>query len=113
MKSQHAATNQIRQQRKKLQPVTDHKCARLKCRKMEVNVNWVRVGMRIMLVLTLVSALLGPVEVRAQSMADYTAVPPFLTSSSSKIPPDILIILDNSQTMNSKAHQSAFDPNKT
>ena len=110
MKSQHAATNQIRQKRKKLQPVTDHKCARLKRGETELNGNWGRFLMRTMLVLTMTSALLSPIEVHAQSMADYTAVPPFVSENA--VPPNVLLLLDNSGSMNRAAYRTAFNPTK-
>ncbi len=91
MKSQHAATNQIRHQQRKLQPVTHHKCARLKRGETELNGNWGRFLMRTMLVLTMTSALLTPIGVHAQSMADYTAIPPFISNT---VQPNILFMVD-------------------
>ena len=96
MKYQHAATNQIRQQRKKLQPVSDHKCARLKRGETELNGSWGRFLVRTMLGLTLTSALLTPIGVHAQSMADYTSIPSFIAST---VNPNILFMVDLSEAM--------------
>ncbi len=54
-----------------------------------------------------------PTVVRAQAMADYTATPPFVSEA---VPPNILILLDNSGSMNRMAYDDAteaFDPTKT
>jgi len=96
MKSQHAATNQIRQHRKKLHPVTDHKCARLKRGETELNGNWGRFLMRTMLGLTLTSGLLTPIGVHAQSLADYTSIPSFIANT---VTPNILFMVDLSEAM--------------
>ncbi|MDA2911940.1 hypothetical protein MYX04_13560, partial [Nitrospiraceae bacterium AH_259_D15_M11_P09] len=71
--------------------------------------------MSVFAILALASAavLLPPLEANGQSLIDYTAYPEFLASTSGEVPPNILILLDNSQTMNKKAYQDAFDPNKT
>jgi type IV pilus assembly protein PilY1 len=65
------------------------------------------------IVLTLIglwwAAVLAPEHGHAQAMADYTAFPPF---SSVAVPPNILLILDNSGSMNSAAYQETFDPAK-
>jgi type IV pilus assembly protein PilY1 len=58
----------------------------------------------------LVAMLLLPVQARGQSLADYTSYPLFSTGA---VPPNILLLLDNSGSMNTKAYQSAFDPTKT
>ncbi len=40
-----------------------------------------------LLALLLTGVLLGPIEVKAQAMADYTATPPFVSNA---VPPNIL-----------------------
>lgn len=53
--------------------------------------------------------LWGPAgEGHAQSLSDYTAYPPFTATTA--VPPNILLLLDNSGSMNTKAYQIAFDP---
>jgi type IV pilus assembly protein PilY1 len=54
--------------------------------------------------------LCGPITVHAQSIADYTAMHPFTSTS---LPPNILLLLDNSGSMNLAAYPNAFDPAKT
>ncbi|MGH7209334.1 MAG: hypothetical protein ACREIL_08120, partial [Nitrospiraceae bacterium] len=61
--------------------------------------------------LSLASLILGPADVKAQAMADYTAYPPFVGANA--VPPNILLLLDNSGSMNSMAFGNAFDPNQT
>ncbi len=62
--------------------------------------------------LVLAASLLGPTHVAAQvTMADYTATPPFASDTS--VPPNVLLVLDNSGSMNLAAYQNAFDPNTT
>lgn len=61
--------------------------------------------------LSLATLILGPIEVNAQAMADYTAYPPFVGANA--VPPNILLLLDNSGSMNSMAFGTAFDPNQT
>ncbi len=56
------------------------------------------------LALVLTGALLGPAEVRAQSNADYTSTPPFI---SSVVTPNILILMDNSGSMTNRACESS------
>jgi len=48
-----------------------------------------------------------------QTLADYTAYPPFLPSedNSESYPPNIVLLLDNSDSMNKKAYEVAFDAN--
>jgi type IV pilus assembly protein PilY1 len=46
----------------------------------------------------------APQAVRAQTMADYTAAPPFVSEN---VPPNVLLIMDNSGSMN----ESAYHPN--
>ena len=64
--------------------------------------------------LALTAGLVRPAGVQAQiAMAEYTATPPFVAEV---VPPNILIILDNSGSMNNMAYedsQEAFDPTKT
>ncbi|MGH2360220.1 MAG: hypothetical protein ACRDGM_06725, partial [bacterium] len=55
--------------------------------------------------------ILGPAEVNAQAMADYTAYPPFVGANA--VPPNILILFDNSGSMNGMAFGTAFDQNQT
>jgi type IV pilus assembly protein PilY1 len=49
-----------------------------------------------------------PAAASGQTMADYTSYPLFLTQS---VTPNILIILDNSGSMNFQAYTGAYDPN--
>lgn len=49
-------------------------------------------------------------EGHAQSLSDYTAYPPFTATTA--VPPNILLLLDNSGSMNTKAYQTAFDPTR-
>ncbi|MDA2911922.1 hypothetical protein MYX04_13465, partial [Nitrospiraceae bacterium AH_259_D15_M11_P09] len=56
-----------------------------------------------------VAILLLPLEANAQSLIDYTAYPEFLSSNSDSVPPDILILLDNSDSLNKQAYAGAFD----
>jgi type IV pilus assembly protein PilY1 len=59
--------------------------------------------------LSLACLILGHTEVRAQSMADYTAYPPFVGANA--VPPNVLLIMDNSGSMNEAAYNGqAFDP---
>jgi len=55
--------------------------------------------------------ILGPTEVNAQAMADYTSVPAFVGRDA--VPPNILLLLDNSGSMNTVAYQTSFDPTKS
>ncbi len=48
----------------------------------------------------------GPSSV-ISSMHDYCSVPPFLSNG---VPPNILIVLDNSESMNDQAYASSYDP---
>lgn len=54
----------------------------------------------------LAAVLSGPMEARAQSISDYTSTPPFISNA---VAPNILLLLDNSGSMNSRAYQTAFD----
>src|SRR5437870_11599359 len=58
-----------------------------------------------MLALVLPATLLWPVEVRAQSMSDYAATPPFVSNT---VPANILLLLYNSGSMNNMAFTAAF-----
>ena len=51
-----------------------------------------------------------PPAAYAQSMADYTALPPFVSENA--VPPNVLLLLDNSGSMNSSAYTDTFDPAK-
>jgi len=59
-----------------------------------------------MLALVLPATLLSPLEVNAQSMSDYTATPPFVSNT---VPANILLLLDNSGSMNYMAYTTAFN----
>ena len=59
--------------------------------------------------LLLTGALLWPTQVKAQAMADYTSSPPFISNA---VPPNILLLLDNSGSMNTRAYETAFDASK-
>jgi len=61
-------------------------------------------------VLVMLAIFFQPADIKAQAMADYTAQPPFI---SNVVPPNILLILDNSGSMNQAAYQTAFDTTKT
>lgn len=54
-------------------------------------------------------ALLGPNGASAQVMDDYTAYPAFMSNS---VPPNILLLMDNSGSMNGRAYETAFDTTK-
>ncbi len=45
----------------------------------------------------------------AQNMEDYCIVPPYVKKN---VPPNIIILMDNSQDMLNQAYQDAYDPNK-
>jgi type IV pilus assembly protein PilY1 len=45
-----------------------------------------------------------------QTVADYTCLPPFVVSSS--VQPNVLIVLDNSGSMNDQAYAGSFDPDQ-
>src|SRR5438093_12241605 len=51
--------------------------------------------------------ILGPTEVNAQAMADYTSVPVFVGRDA--VPPNILLFLDNSGRWNTVAYQTSSD----
>ena len=63
-------------------------------------------------VLSVLSQLCGPLDARAQAMADYTATPPFIADT---VPPNVLLLMDNSGSMDNAAyHESgeAYVPTK-
>ncbi|TAJ23409.1 MAG: hypothetical protein EPO64_11275 [Nitrospirae bacterium] len=60
--------------------------------------------------LMLIGGLPWTSDVHAQVLADYTASPPFTTAA---VPPNILLLLDNSGSMNRMAYTAAFDPTYT
>ena len=65
------------------------------------------------LALAVAGVLVSPSDVLAQAMVEYTASPPFVTET---VPPNILLLLDNSGSMNLMAYEDtadAFDPTKT
>ncbi len=62
------------------------------------------------LALALIALLPRPNHALAQALADYTANPPFTTSA---VPPNILLLLDNSGSMNNMAYTAAFNPSTT
>lgn len=45
-----------------------------------------------------------PLEAQAQAMADYTSIPPFIADA---VPPNVLLLMDNSGSMNSSAYHNA------
>lgn len=45
-----------------------------------------------------------PLEAQAQAMADYTSIPPFIDDA---VPPNVLLLMDNSGSMNSSAYHNA------
>jgi type IV pilus assembly protein PilY1 len=52
------------------------------------------------------AALSASLEARAQTLSNYTSTPPFISAT---VAPNILLLLDNSGSMNSRAYQTAFD----
>ena len=59
-------------------------------------------------VLLLMGVLLSPVAAQAQVMSDYNSLPPFINTA---VPPNVLLLLDNSGSMNNMAYvAAAFDP---
>src|SRR5438094_8273548 len=69
-----------------------------------------RVAFHTARLLLLIGWLLLPGEALSQALPDHTAYPQF---ASGAIPPNILLVLDNSGSMNTKAYQDPFDPTKT
>lgn len=64
----------------------------------------------IRLVVLFVLLCLSPLTAFAQVMADYSATPPFIPDT---VPPNILLLMDNSGSMNMLAYQDAFVPTTT
>lgn len=60
-------------------------------------------------VLLALSPFYGPTKGYAQAMADYTATPPFIADA---VPPNVLLLMDNSGSMNNAAYQTPFDTTK-
>ena len=61
-------------------------------------------------VLSFSCAVLAPQQIHAQTMADYTSAPPFVSEN---VPPNVLLIMDNSGSMNESAYHIAgevYDP---
>jgi type IV pilus assembly protein PilY1 len=59
-------------------------------------------------VIGLMTVLWISTSARAQSMADYTAAPPFIVNT---VPPNVLLVMDNSGSMNTAAYKdNTFDP---
>ena len=54
--------------------------------------------------------MICPSHASAQAMADYTSTPPFVSQT---VPPNVLLLLDNSGSMNMAAYQTVFDMTKT
>lgn len=69
-----------------------------------------RVALMSMLALLLGSSLLRPADIKAQAMSDYTATPPFVSNA---VPPNVLLLMDNSGSMNGLAYPAAFVPTQT
>ncbi|MDP2681571.1 MAG: PilC/PilY family type IV pilus protein [Deltaproteobacteria bacterium] len=64
--------------------------------------------------LSIITILLGMIlwtpltcKVMAQTMSDYTSTPPFISTS---IQPNVLLVLDNSGSMNDEAYATTYDP---
>lgn len=67
--------------------------------------------MATVLSLMLAEAVMGPVHADAQTMDQYTASPPFITNA---VPPNVLLLMDNSGSMNEAAYKdAAFNPSQT
>ncbi len=60
---------------------------------------------RYLLAIALVASLSEASEVQAQAMADYTSVPPFISDT---VAPNVLLVFDNSASMNDPAQSTAF-----
>lgn len=61
----------------------------------------------------LLGSILRLTDAQAQTMADYTAMPPFIAST---VPPNILLLMDNSGSMNNSAYHNsneAYNSTKT
>lgn len=65
-------------------------------------------GMRTLVLLICVLGWAGAAE--AQTMQDYTSTPPFISNT---VPPNVLLLMDNSGSMNSAAYQTPFSTGVT
>lgn len=62
----------------------------------------------IVAVLLLMGALCLPLAAQAQVMGDYKSIPPFINTA---VPPNVLLLMDNSGSMNTMAYEAAaFNP---
>ena len=66
--------------------------------------------MLLLLLLQVVWLLVLPIEVSGQSLIDYTHYP---LSSTKMVPPNVLILMDNSESMHKQAYQEDFDPRRS
>lgn len=64
----------------------------------------------VVLMLAMILGLLAGPPTWGQTLTDYTATPPFIPNA---VPPNVLILMDNSGSMNQVAYADAFDPGKT
>ncbi|MCX7793157.1 MAG: PilC/PilY family type IV pilus protein [Thermodesulfovibrionales bacterium] len=64
---------------------------------------------RFLMVLFIILSIL-PLNSEAANMEDYCLVPPYVKKN---VPPNIMILMDNSQDMLNAAYGSTYDPNKT
>ena len=64
---------------------------------------------RILTLLCIFSLVVLPTAASGQTMADYTSYPLFLSQT---VTPNILIILDNSLSMNLQAYDDDYDANR-
>jgi hypothetical protein len=70
--------------------------------------NAITVDMALAVLLTGIA--LRPDAGNAQALADYTSSPPFVRQA---VPPNVLLLMDNSGSMNMAAYQTPFDSAKT
>ncbi len=69
-----------------------------------------RMGWKSCLLIIVATALLGlPDTLRGVTNSDYSALPPFMATA---IPPNVLIVLDNSGSMCSGAYLGSYDPSQ-
>ncbi|MGB9715455.1 MAG: pilus assembly protein [Thermodesulfovibrionales bacterium] len=61
-----------------------------------------------LLAIGIIFSLTGPPVVKS-SITDYCSTPPFLSNT---VPPNILIVLDNSGSMNDQAYAGSYDPSQ-
>ena len=64
-----------------------------------------RLGAATVIVLSIVLGITATAQ--AQSMSDYTATPPFIANS---VPPNVLLLMDNSGSMNNLAYTDPINP---